>query len=72
MGNVGGRVEIPYLAQQHLWCISYHIIELFKFFLPEEDNHVIMALSTAALTNMLSEIDSDYTWNVWPTEVNED
>jgi len=65
------RLDANKLHLYHLWAISHHMVELFKIIIPEEDNHVTLALSSKALTEVLSSIDPDHEWEFWTSDANE-
>lgn len=72
MDSINTKTELPELAMNHLWCVSYHLVELFKVLLPEENNHITMAVSTATIMKILNELDTDLRWSVWPSDIKDE
>jgi len=66
------KVELSGLAVNHLWCSAYHMVELFKLMLPEEDNHVTLAVAASAMSKVLTELDPDMNWDLWASEVEDE
>jgi hypothetical protein len=57
--------KLPPMVQIHLWVVSYHLTELFRWLIPDSDNHITMAAASAVLSKTLNELDPDFDWTVW-------